>query len=91
MCFNDSVGKNNGVLNIIGECGSKSLNAMKRIHRKGPKDRSTNSKHYKSSKKNYKGSAKKITRVQVIQNMVLGSIKRESVSLFTIIFSDVKL
>lgn len=59
--------------------------------KKDPEDRNTSSEHQKRSKKNYKGSAKKITRVQVIQNMVLGSIKRESVSLFTIIFSDVKL
>jgi hypothetical protein len=29
--------------------------------------------------------------VQMIQNVVLGSIKYESVSLFTIILSDVKL
>jgi hypothetical protein len=32
LCFNDGVGKKNGVLNIIGESGSKSVNAMKRIH-----------------------------------------------------------
>ena len=60
-------------------------------HRKDPKDRSTNSKHHTSIKKNYKGRAKKITRVQMIQNMALESIKCESISLLTIIFSDVKL
>jgi hypothetical protein len=32
LCFNDSVGKKNVVLNMIGESGSKSVNAMKRIH-----------------------------------------------------------
>ena len=60
-------------------------------HRKDPDDRNTSSEHHKRSTKNYKESAKKITRVQVVQNMVFRSIKRESVSLFTLIFSDVKI
>jgi hypothetical protein len=39
----------------------------------------------------HKKGEKKIKMVQMIQNMVLGSIKFESVSLFTIVLSDVKL
>jgi hypothetical protein len=43
------------------------------------------------STKTIKGHKKEYKRIQVIRNMVLGSIKCESVSLFTIICSDVKL
>jgi hypothetical protein len=55
--------------------------------------RNSNAKHHERIKKNtegYRKKKKKIKGVQMIQNMVLGSIKCESVSLFTIIFSDVK-
>jgi len=97
-CFNGGAEKKNGVLNIIGESVSKSVNAMKRIHTERIRKTNRNSEHHKRKKKNHKGSAKKIKRVQVIQNMVqviqnmvLEIIKCESVSLFTVIFSDVKL
>jgi hypothetical protein len=90
---------------MIGESGSKSVNGMKRIHTERTRKINRNGEHHKRNEKNHKGSAKKIKRVQVIQNMVqviqnmvqviknmvLEIIKRVSVSLFTIIFSDVKL
>jgi hypothetical protein len=41
--------------------------------------------------KGRKKEEKKIRTVQMILNMVVGSIKYESVSLFTTILSDVKL
>lgn len=50
-CFNDGVGKKNGVLNIIGESGSKSVNAMKRIHTERNRNTNRNSVHNKKSKK----------------------------------------
>jgi hypothetical protein len=50
-------------------------------HRNDSEDRNGNSEHDKRSKK----SCENITRVKIIQNMVLGSIKSECISLFTII------
>jgi hypothetical protein len=44
----------------------------------------------KKEKKGHNKEEKKINTVQMIQNMVLESIKCESVSLFTIILGDVK-
>jgi 5'-3' exonuclease len=61
---------------------------------KNMEGRNSNSEHPKRRKKKQKGTKKeekKFKTVQMIQNMVLGSIKCESVSLFTIIQSDVKL
>jgi len=49
--------------------------------------RYTNNEH----QNHQKVTEKNIKRVQIIRNMVLGSIKFESVSLFTIICSDVEL
>jgi hypothetical protein len=65
---------------------------MKRKHTERTRKTNRNGEHHKRNKKNHKGGANKIKRVQVIlnmvqviQNMVLEIIKRESVSLFTII------
>jgi hypothetical protein len=48
-------------------------------------------KRSKKKMKGHKKEEKKIKIVQLIQNMVLGNIKFESESLFTLILSVVKL
>jgi dsDNA-binding SOS-regulon protein len=56
--------------------------------------RNSNTEYLQRSKEKQKGTKKEEKRIkmaQMIQNMVLGSMKFESVSLFTIILSVIKL
>jgi hypothetical protein len=59
-------------------------------HGRDSEGRNSNTASLKRSKEKQKGTKKKTKMVKMIQNMVLGSIKFDSVSLFTIILSDSK-
>jgi hypothetical protein len=83
------VAKRNDVVNsnTVSECSEADG------YGKDLEGRSSNTENLKRSKekKGHKKEEKNIKVVWMIQNMVLRSIKFESVSLFTIILSDVKL
>jgi hypothetical protein len=60
---------------------------------KGSDGRNSNTEHLKRRKEKQKAQKEETKNkiVQIIQNMVLGSIKFEPVSLFTTILSNIKL
>jgi 2-phosphoglycerate kinase len=86
--FNDGIVKTSFVLTTLGvRSGSCTANALKQkdmeVIQKAEIVRL--SEHHKRSKKKPQCTEKKIKRVQMIQIVVLGSIKGESVLLFVII------
>jgi hypothetical protein len=82
LCFNDGVAKQNDVLNITGvRSRSYTVNGLKQIDMEKIRkaEIATLRITREGKKKGHRKEEKQIERVQVIQNMVLGSIKCESV------------
>jgi hypothetical protein len=93
LCFSDGVAKRL-VLNILCErSGLNTVNTLKQINMERNLEAEIAALSFTREarrNKRHRKEEKKIKRVQIIQIMVQGSIKCESVSLFTIIFSEVK-
>ena len=68
------------------------MSTLKQIDNgKDSEGRKSNIEHHKRSKKKQRTQERRKDQCQLIQNMLLGSIKCEPVSLFSVIFSDVNM